>query len=210
MIRVVHHLAAVVVAAVVLLAAVAEAAGPTDVVRKHVDQALEVLARPAQGEAGVAQRRESIRQIAREVFDFPDMARRTLGQHWKQRSAEERERFTRLFTALLERAYFSRIDSYHQGNSVKYLGEEVNGQTATVKTHVVTDKGSTIPVDYQMHQADNRWRIHDVKVEGVSLVANYRAQFNKVIVSSSFEELLRRLEERSGSSPSASPAGSGS
>jgi phospholipid transport system substrate-binding protein len=195
--------------AAVLLATAAEAGAPTDVVRKNVDQAIEVLSKPAmQGEANAAQRRETIRQIARDAFDFPDMARRTLGQHWRDRTPDERDRFTRLFTALLERAYFSRIDSYQAGNSVKYLSEETQGDVATVKTHVVTDKGSTIPVDYLMHQVDKHWRIHDVKVEGVSLVANYRAQFNKVIVSASFDELLRRLEERSGGSPAASPAGS--
>jgi phospholipid transport system substrate-binding protein len=208
MTRIKHLL--IVTAAAVLVAAAAEAGAPTDIVRKHVDEALEILSKPAlQGEANAARRRESIRKIAHEAFDFPDMARRTLGQHWRQRSPQEQERFTRLFTALLERAYFTRIDSYQQGNSVKYLGEDVEGGGATVKTHVVTDKGSTIPVDYLMHQVEGRWRIHDVKVEGVSLVANYRAQFNKVIVSASFDELLRRLEERSGSSPSASPTGTG-
>ena len=204
--RVRHVVAALATAAFVTAAA--EAGPPIDVVRRHVDQALEILSRPAlQGEANAAQRRETIRQIAHEAFDFPDMARRTLGQHWHQRTPDEQQRFTRLFTALLERAYFSRIDSYQQGDSVKYLSEEIDGDSASVKTQVLTDKGSAIPIDYLMHQVSGRWRIHDVKVEGVSLVANYRAQFNKVIVSSSFEELLRRLEERSGASP-ASPAGS--
>jgi phospholipid transport system substrate-binding protein len=194
---------------VVLLATAAEAGAPTEVVRKNVDQAIETLSKPSQpGEANAAQRRDTIRQIAREAFDFPEMARRTLGQHWRDRTPEERDRFTRLFTALLERVYFSRIDSYQGGNSVKYLSEEIESDTATVKTHVVTEKGSTIPIDYLMHQVESRWRIHDVKVEGVSLIANYRAQFNKVIVSASFEELLRRLEERSGGAPSASPSGS--
>ncbi len=202
-----HVLAALATAAFVTAAA--EAGPPIDVVRKHVDQVLEILSKPAlQGEANAAQRRESIRQIAHEAFDFPDMARRTLGQHWRQRTPDEQQRFTRLFSALLERVYFSRIDSYQQGSSVKYLSEDVDGDSASVKTQVVTDKGSTIPIDYLLHQVSGRWRIHDVKVEGVSLVSNYRAQFNKVIVSSSFEELLRRLEERSDASPVASPAGS--
>jgi len=205
MARLKHLLAAF--AAVAFVTAAAEAGAPTEVVKRHVDHAIDVLTQPAmQGEANASKRRDSIRQIAHDAFDFPDMARRTLGQHWRQRTPEEQERFTRLFTSLLERAYFSRIDSYQQGNSVKYLSEEIEGESASVKTQVVTDKGSTIPVDYLMHQVDGRWRIHDVKIEGVSMVANYRAQFNKVIVSSSFEELLRRLEERSGSQ-SVSPAG---
>ncbi len=192
--------------AVALLATTAQAGPPTDAVRRNVDQALEILSKP--GPQADAQRHDSLRQLAREAFDFGDMARRTLGQHWRARTPAERERFTKLFTALLERAYFSRIDSYQGGNSVKYVGEETQGEVAAVKTQVVTDKGSTIPVDYLLHQVQGQWRIHDVRVEGVSLVANYRAQFNKVIVSGSFEELLRRLEERSGGSPSASPSGS--
>ncbi|MGH7387846.1 MAG: MlaC/ttg2D family ABC transporter substrate-binding protein [Candidatus Rokuibacteriota bacterium] len=206
MIRVKRFVAALAVAT--LAFAAAEAGPPTDVVKTHVEQALEVLAQPSmQGEADAAQRREAIRQIAQDAFDFPDMARRTLGQHWRQRTPEERERFTRLFTALLERAYFTRIDAFHQGSVVKYVGEDVEGTTASVKTVVVTDKGSTIPVEYLTHAVDGRWRIYDVKIESVSLVANYRAQFNKVIVSSSFEELLRRLEERAGASPAVSRTG---
>ncbi|HSE93555.1 MAG TPA: ABC transporter substrate-binding protein [Methylomirabilota bacterium] len=203
MIRVKQLLGAL--ATVALASAAAQAGPPTDIVKTHVEQALEVLAK--QGEADSAKRRESIRQIAQAAFDFPDMARRTLGQHWRQRSPEERERFTRLFTHLLERAYFSRIDSFHQGSAVKYIGEDVDGPTASVKTVVVTDKGSTIPVEYLTHKVDGRWRIYDVKIESVSLVSNYRAQFNKVIVSSSFEELLRRLEQRSGALPAVAPTG---
>lgn len=174
---------------------------PTDAIRRHVDQALAVLRDPAlAGTAHAEARRTRIRDIAREAFDFTEMSRRALGRHWQARTPAERERFVRLFTELLEKAYFSRIDSY-DGGSIKYVGEDVDGDAATVRSSVLTDKGSSIRVDYLMHRNGGKWLVADVAVEGVSLIGNYRTQFNRVITTSSYADLVKRLENKAAGTP---------
>lgn len=180
----------------------AYAGEPTETVRRHVTQTLQVLRDPAlQGPSRAQERRAAVRRIARDAFDFAEMSRRALGSHWQQRTPAERERFVTAFTGLLERAYFSRIDSYEGGSSVRYLDETVADDTATVRTTVVTEKGSTIPVDYLMHREGTRWVVHDVRLEGVSLVANYRTQFHRVITTSSYDDLVRRIESKASGAP---------
>jgi phospholipid transport system substrate-binding protein len=155
-----------------------------------------VLNDPAtKGPAKIAERRMKVRKIADEIFDFNEMAKRSMGIHWQQLPAAERERFVRLFSDLLDRAYFEKIDSYN-GEKVTYLPAKVEGDQATVATRVVTPKGSDIPVEYRMRQDQGRWLVYDVIIEGVSLVSNYRAQFDRIIRTQSYEELVKRLRTR--------------
>jgi phospholipid transport system substrate-binding protein len=111
----------------------------------------------------------------------------------------------KLFGDLLDRAYMSKIDLY-QGERVQYVGEPSNGNEATVKTVIATKKGSEVPVDYRMHLKDGRWLVYDVVIEGVSLVANYRTQFNKIVQTEGFDRLVQRLRAReTAPDPAASP-----
>jgi len=176
----------------------AVAAEPTDMLKQRVDRVLQILAEPGDNRA-------EIRKIAQDTFDFEDMARRALGPHWAARTPEERREFVSLFVDLLERAYVGRIES-GRGGKVAYTGENVDGDEATVRTRVVTAQRTEIPVDYRLHRTNGRWLAYDVNIEGISLVNNYRSQFNSVVQSSGFAALLDRLRAKEPDS-AASPRG---
>ena len=123
------------------------------------------------------------------------MSRRALGRHWTDRTPAEREEFTRLFTDLIARTYIGKIDRY-AGESIGYVGERVDGDEASVRSRVVTAKGSQIPVEYRLHRVNDEWSAYDVLIENVSLVGTYRSQFDRIIKAESFANLLRRLREK--------------
>jgi len=187
--------------ALVLPAVPASAGAPTDQLRKQVDQVVRVLDNPALKEK--VARHDAVRKIAGEVFDYSEMAKRALGTHWASRTPEQKQEFVALFSDLLDRAYFSKIEQY-QGEKVRYGAETLDGDQATVKTTIVTPAGSEIPVDYRMHQTDGRWTVYDVSIQGVSLVANYRTQFNRVVTTESYESLVQKLKDKD-ATPAASP-----
>jgi phospholipid transport system substrate-binding protein len=156
------------------------------------DRVVKVLQDPALDQT---QRRTEIRAIALEAFDVTEAARRTLGPHWPKRTPAERQEFVGLFQGLLERGYLSRIGEYG-GESVQYVGERIEGEYATVRALIVTQKGTQVPVEARVLRQGDRWRMYDVLIENVSLVASYRSQFDRVIRTSSYEELVRRLKDR--------------
>lgn len=180
----------------------AEAGPPTDQLKQRVDEVIRVLDDPSL-KAQPAQRHAAIRKIAENIFDYPNTARRALGTHWNARTPEERKEFVALFADLLDRAYLSKIDLY-QGEKVRYTNEAVEGDEVTVKTTLLTPRGTSIPVDYRMHLVDGRWLVYDVIIEGVSLVSSYRQQFNKIIVTESYPSLLQKMRSKQ-AEPSASP-----
>jgi phospholipid transport system substrate-binding protein len=180
----------------------AAAPSPTEQLRRHIDEVIRILEDPAL-KPSPEQRRARVRRVSEEIFDYRDTARRALGRHWSGRTPQEQAEFVDLFADLLDRAYFSKIDQY-QGEKVRYTDESVEGSEATVKTRIVTPRGSEVPVDYRMHLADGRWRVYDVSIESVSLVANYRTQFNKIVQTESYGSLVQKLRAR-GASPAASP-----
>jgi phospholipid transport system substrate-binding protein len=197
-----HHTALITLLVIVLGAAVALAGPPTDQLRTQVDRVIKILDDPAL-KSKPAVRREQVRKIAEEIFDYPDTARRALAAHWNARTPQERDEFTRLFGDLLDRAYISKIELY-QGEKVKWVGETVTNDDAVVKTTILTKSGTEVPVDYRMHLKDGRWRVYDVVIEGVSLVSNYRTQFNKIVQTESYDSLVQKLRAR-GAEPAASP-----
>jgi phospholipid transport system substrate-binding protein len=186
---------------IVMLLALALGAGdpawagaPTEQLRTQIDRVIRVLEDPAMKKDGrLVERRSAIRRIANEIFDFTETTRRSLGPHWHARTREEREEITRLFADLLERSYIGRIETY-SGEKIQFVGDVVDGGQAIVRTRLVTKQGTEIPVDYRMHRvAGDRWLTYDVAVEGVSLVANYRAQFNKIVQTAGYKALVQRL-----------------
>jgi phospholipid transport system substrate-binding protein len=190
------------VAVVTGLASEATAAAPLAQLRQRVDEVIRLLEDPAL-KGNPEQRRASVRRVSETIFDYQDTARRALGRHWNGRTPEEQAEFVQLFADLLDRAYFSRIDQY-QGEKVRYVDESIEGSEAVVKTRIATSSGSEVPVDYRLHLASGRWLVYDVNIEGVSLVANYRTQFNKIVQTESYESLVQKLRARS-VAPSASP-----
>jgi phospholipid transport system substrate-binding protein len=158
---------------------------------------IKALEDPAlKGDGKTAARRDALRSITDSVFDWEEMARRALGPHWQARSEPERTEFVALFRDLIEYSYASKIETY-SGERVAFAGDVVEGDLATVRTRLATRQGKEVPVDYRMSRRDSRWRIYDISVEGVSMVANYRTQFNQIIRTSSYEELVRKLKSRS-------------
>ena len=191
----------VICAQMVWAPASADAGAPTDQLRSSVDQMVKVLDDPAlKADSRAQDRRAAIRKEAQVVFDFGETAKRALGRHWQGLSEKDRQEFTGLFTDLIERAYISKIERY-SGERIAYAGESVEGGLATVRTRFVTKQGTEIPVDYRMQQRGDRWLVYDVMVEGVSLINNYRTQFDKIIQTSSYAELVRKMKAAEVSAP---------
>ena len=171
------------------LAAQVWAGAPTDQARLYTDQVLKVLKDPALKEG---ERRAAVRKVAEEVFDLSETAKRALGRHWQSRTPAEREEFTRLFVELLENTYLSKISLYG-GERVSYVSESIDGDFAVVGAKILRKQGAEVPVEARMLRRGDRWCIYDISIEGISLVNNYRSQFNAIIQKSSYEQLVQRL-----------------
>ena len=185
-----------VAALVALLAPVAGAGLPTDQLRGAIDRVVKTLENPAyKGDSRAPERRAAVRKIANEIFDFGEIARRSLGRHWQGRSDAEHEEFVTLFADLLERSYISKIDQYG-GEKIVYTGEKIESENSVVSTKLVTKNGTEVPIDYRLVKRGERWLVYDVSIEGVSLVSNYRTQFNKIIQTASYAELIRRMKSK--------------
>ncbi len=168
---------------------------PTDQLKPAVDGMIRILQDPAlKGEAKTAERRGAIRNIHDGIFDWREIAKRSLGPHWRGRTEAEREEFVRLFRDLLERRYISTIERY-SGERITYSDDSIDGAQAIVRTKFLTRQGKEVPIDYRMMRHGDRWLIYDVLVENVGLVSNYRTQFNQVIRTSSFEELVKKMRD---------------
>lgn len=187
---------AAMVALVAITAGTATAGVPTDQLRGAVDRVLKTLDDPSlKGQGKLADRRAAVRKIANEIFDFAEIARRSLAQHWQPLTEAQRHEFVGLFADLLERSYISKIETYG-GEKIQYTGERMDGDYATVSTRIVTKNGTEVPVDYRMVKRTDHWLVYDVSIEGVSLVSSYRTQFNKIIQTSSYNELVTKLRTK--------------
>jgi phospholipid transport system substrate-binding protein len=174
----------------------AAAGAPTDQLKTQIDRVLKALDDPELKKEGKArERRVAVRKIANDIFDFGETARRSLGRHWQARTPGERDEFVQLFSDLLERSYISKVELYG-GEKIQYLGDTIDGEQAKVQTKLLTKGGSEIPIEYRMHRKGDRWLVYDVIIEGVSLVANYRTQFNKIIQTSSYQELVKKMKSK--------------
>jgi phospholipid transport system substrate-binding protein len=174
----------------------AEAGVPSDQLKSAIDRVVKTLEDPSlKGPDKALDRRRAVRKIANEIFDFQEIARRSLAQHWAPLNEKTREEFVMLFADLLERSYISKIELYG-GEKILYTGERVDGDTSTVSTRIMTKNGTDVPIDYRLHKRGDRWLVYDVSIEGVSLVSNYRTQFNKIIQTASFNELMNKMRTK--------------
>ncbi len=167
---------------------------PTDQLKPAVDRVIKTLQDPTlKGEGKTRERRQAIREIASEIFDWTESAKRALGRHWEGQTEAQREEFVTLYRGLLERAYIAQIERYNK-EKIEYAGESIGGDRATVRTTVTTKQGTEMAIDYRMLRRGDRWPVYDVVIDGVSLVSNYRSQFHQIIQTSSYEELVKRLK----------------
>jgi phospholipid transport system substrate-binding protein len=172
------------------------AAAPQERVRGLVAAVSAVLEDPAlRGATKKQERRAHVATIIHDAFDFASMARDALGPPWTTLTAEQQQEFTRLFADRFEQSYSLLVLRFLGERTTSYVGESIDGSRATVRTFLVSEKDGTLPVDYRLESQDNRWTVVDVVVDGVSLAGNYRAQFGRIIRTSSYETLLRRMRK---------------
>jgi phospholipid transport system substrate-binding protein len=165
---------------------------PTDQLRTYTDQVLKILQNPSMT---LPDRREAVRHLAEEVFDVTETAKRALGQHWQQRTPAEQDEFVKLFANLLEQTYIARIDEFG-GEKLTYVSEQIDGDRAIVRAKITTKNGTDVPVESRVLLKGNRWLIYDILIENLSLISNYRAQFDRVIRTASYDELVKRLKTK--------------
>jgi phospholipid transport system substrate-binding protein len=169
---------------------------PTEQIKQTTDKILSIVKDPAlKGPTQTQKRRRLIREAVDERFEWEEMARRSLGRYWTQRTAEEKKEFVPLFSDLIERTYMSKVEDY-SGERVRYDGETNEDDYAVVKVIIVTQKNKDIPLEYRLQKKGSEWLVYDVSIEGVSLVNNYRMQFNSIILQSSYENLIKRLKAK--------------
>jgi len=182
--------------ALVAFAQGAWAATATEQLKSAIDRVLATVDNPAlKGNGKIVERRAAVRKIANEIFDFTEIARRALGRYWSPLSEAQHTEFVGLFEDLLERSYLSKIELYG-GEKIVYGGERLDGDVATVGTKILTKNGTEVPVDYHLSRHGDRWMIYDINVEGVSLVSNYRTQFNKIIQTSGYSALIEKMKSK--------------
>ncbi len=186
----------IVVVAMLAIGVPARAGAPTDQLKGTTDRILKLLQDPElKKPAKVTERRKQIRAVGNEIFDWEETAKRALARHWSPRTPDQRKEFSALFADLLERSYIGKIEAY-SGERIAYTGESVEGDHSTVRTKLVTRSNTEVPIDYRMLKQSDRWRVYDVVIEGVSLIGNYRTQFNQVIQQSGYEGLVKKIKAK--------------
>ena len=171
----------------------AQAGAPLDLVRTTVDRAIQILKDPKLSSPDKKKERvDRLREALAAVFDYEEMAKRALGPHWRQRTPAEQEEFVKLFRDFLERVYSEKIGLYG-GEKVRFGREVMDSEFAQVESTIIQPKGEEIAVVYKLRQVNGQWKVYDAIVENISVVNNYRSQFDRVISSSSYEALVKRL-----------------
>jgi len=169
---------------------------PTDRIRQTADQVLVILQDPRlKSEGSQKERREHLRQTISARFDFDEMAKRSLGPQWQRATPGEQQEFVMLFTDLLQSSYADQIEAY-KGEKIVYSREKQDKDSAEVDTKVVKKNGEELSVNYKLHSANGDWKVYDVIIENISLVNNYRSQFNHVLAKSSINDLLNRMRSK--------------
>jgi phospholipid transport system substrate-binding protein len=183
----------------------AQAGEPLEMVRSTVEKAIQILKDPRlQEKDKKTERIDRLREVLNPIFDYDEMSKRALGTHWRRRTPAEQEEFIILFRDFLERTYSDKIDLYG-GERVLVGRETIDGEFAQVETTIISPKGEELAVIYKLRRGNSQWKVYDAVVENISLVNNYRSQFDRVISSASYEELIKRLREKLGSTAKLAP-----
>lgn len=170
-------------------------ANPIEDVKKTVDEVVRIVA-DKEMKKNEAKRRQALKKSISTIFDYSEMAKRSLGKHWNIRTAAEKKQFAELFATLLENSYAGKIESYNN-EKIVYIKEILEEDYAEVKSKVVTAARDEFTLDYRLFKQDGKWMVYDVIIEGVSLVSNYRSQFNKIITANGYGALVKKLQSKS-------------
>jgi len=177
----------------VLRASADDANSPMTVVQNTVNQALAVLRDKS---APLQQRQEKLRQIVAQTFDFTEMAKSALGYHWKQLGPQQQQEFTNVFISFIEDSYLSKLNDY-RGQQVQFIrASQEGGDYAQVNTNIVREGKEPIHLDFHLKKEGGPWKIYDVTVDAISIIANYRNQFNRVMNNQGYDTLIKDLKEK--------------
>jgi len=172
---------------------------PINAVQVHINKVIDVLRdKSLQGESATDIKKEKIRNISNDMFDYTELSRRTMGQNWKKLSDAEQDEFIKLYRQILENAYINKLLNYKDEEVVFANEKKLAKAKAEVYTKIVT-KTVEIPIDYRLVLKENRWRVYDISIEGVSLVSNYRTQFKEILMNKSSGEFLEILRKKASS-----------
>ncbi len=170
-----------------------------DKLKASIDQILSILRDPdLKGEENTQKRRELLREVINQRFSFAKMSQLSLARHWKKRTDEEKKNFVVLFGQLLEDTYISKIESYTD-EEVVFVKELIKKKKAQINTKIITETVE-IPIDYRMYKTKSGdWMVYDMVIEGVSLVGNYRTQFDQILQKESYDKLVADLKKKTDS-----------
>ncbi len=181
----------------ITLPATAKVSTVTDEVSTTVDQVVKIVSdKEMKKPQNEQERRSALKKTIGAIFDYGEMAKRSMGIHWKTLSPVQRKEFVGLFSTLLENSYAGKIESYNK-EKIIYDRESVEGTYAEVNSRIITPKRDEFSLDYRLLKKGNKWMVYDVVIEGVSLVSNYRTQFNKIINEKGYNELLKKMKTKS-------------
>ena len=185
-----------ILAVLLLFATAVRADSPTQAVKTTTDKVLLLLKDPnVQGESKKDERREVVRTAMEKRFEWDQCARACLGRHWVKRTPAERAEFVKIFSEFLKDNYSDKIVAYYGDlKKIDYRGEKIVDACASVKMVLTTKSTGEHPLEYRMERSADDWKVYDVVIEGVSLVKNYRDQFDEIIGKSSFQELLKKIK----------------
>ncbi|MGE0681831.1 MAG: phospholipid-binding protein MlaC [Candidatus Binatia bacterium] len=171
---------------------------PLETVRTTIERATLVLQNPAyQGREHLSMRVQKVREVVEPQFDVQEIARRTLGTYWQQRTEAERKEFIQLFTEFVQKTYSGMLDRYTANVEFLYDQERVDDKFAEVDTRIFDPaQNKAFAVTYKMHRINGKWLVYDVVAENVSMVRNYRNQFSRIINKSSYQDLLEALQNK--------------
>lgn len=179
-----------------ILPSTASAITATEAVKSSIEQVVGLLEDKELKKADrVMERRQRLQKIFNDRFSYEEMSKRSLGGQWNNLNETQRQQFVDLFRQLLARTYTGTIEGY-SGERFQYLSEQNEGDYAEVRTKLLSRKGE-IPINYRLLTKSGEWQVYDIVVDGISMVSNYRAQFTKIIRTSSYEDLVEKLKNKS-------------
>ncbi len=182
---------------------------PIDTIKGPLEESLALLSDPRyQDPAFKDEQRDKIWALIESVFDFEEVSKRALARNWRRLDPGQQKEFVELFTQLLGNTYLDQVQTAYKDETVSFDSQEIHASKplARVKARIISAKGD-IPVDYSLKSIDGRWRVYDVRVEGISLVKNYRTQFDEILMKDSPEVLIDRLREKVDEQKSAASKG---
>jgi phospholipid transport system substrate-binding protein len=169
---------------------------PLNTVQTNVNNVLDILRNPKlKAESAKETKKEELRVIYKSMFDEVEFSKRTLARNWNKFNLAQQKEFTGLFEQVLEKSYIDKILSYTD-QKIEFYKENMNSESqAEIQTKIITSS-KEIPIFYRMILKDGKWKVYDVVIENVSLVQNYRTQFNDILIKNTPEQLLEILRKK--------------